>query len=340
MLNNGLWRHGTTGDDTIDLSWQAPWDIRDNADGGAGNDTIIGNIADNQLNGGDGNDTIFGGWGDDIIDGGTGNDSLAGEEGNDQIIGGAGADLLDGGSGADNLSGGTGDDSLFGRDGNDTLSGDAGNDFMSGGSGADLLEDTDDLGLFNNVATGDDVMHGGDGDDAIWSSNGADKLFGDAGNDTIEIINTQGHNHLADAGLEIHGGSGVDTLDIETDRSGMVFQGLGALTDGIEKVSLDFNHDMTLNLSFRNVINASDNDTLVIQGDQHDTLNLSTFVANDPLSGGHWVQGVTQLTSDPTHTDTVYNYDIGTSVMASVIVDSSIHVAVHNPVPIIPEIHF
>ena len=38
--NNGRWRNGTDNDDTIDLNWQAPWDIRDNADGGDGDDTI------------------------------------------------------------------------------------------------------------------------------------------------------------------------------------------------------------------------------------------------------------------------------------------------------------
>ena len=29
-INNGLWRDGTSGNDTIDLGWQAPWDVRDN----------------------------------------------------------------------------------------------------------------------------------------------------------------------------------------------------------------------------------------------------------------------------------------------------------------------
>ena len=304
MWNNGLWREGTAGNDTIDLGWQAPWDIRDNAEGGDGDDVIWGNAADNQLLGDGGHDYISGSWGNDFIDGGKGNDDLFGDEGNDTLIGGADNDLMDGGSGNDEL------DDVF-----------------------DLFV----CGIFTGGASGDDTMHGGDGNDFLDSTSGADKLFGDAGNDVIGIENF-GHNHLADAGLEIHGGSGVDTLNIQAD-SGMFFFGLGAHTDGIEKVQLDENRNMTMNLSFRDVINDSDNHTLVILGNGHDTVNLTNYGANDPLSGGHWVQGVTQLTSDPTHTNTVYNYEIGTTVEASVVADSSLHVNMPLPLIINPNIH-
>ncbi|MCK1614360.1 MULTISPECIES: M10 family metallopeptidase C-terminal domain-containing protein [unclassified Bradyrhizobium] len=47
----------------------------DNATGGSGNDTIIGNAIANVLNGGSGNDTITGGGGNDTIIGGTGTDT-------------------------------------------------------------------------------------------------------------------------------------------------------------------------------------------------------------------------------------------------------------------------
>ncbi|WFU75660.1 M10 family metallopeptidase C-terminal domain-containing protein [Bradyrhizobium sp. CB2312] len=48
----------------------------DNATGGFGNDTIIGNIIANVLNGGAGNDTITGGGGNDTIIGGAGADTV------------------------------------------------------------------------------------------------------------------------------------------------------------------------------------------------------------------------------------------------------------------------
>ncbi|SFP69322.1 serralysin, partial [Bradyrhizobium sp. Ghvi] len=47
----------------------------DNATGGSGNDTIIGNAIANVLKGGGGNDTITGGGGNDTIDGGAGTDT-------------------------------------------------------------------------------------------------------------------------------------------------------------------------------------------------------------------------------------------------------------------------
>lgn len=47
----------------------------DNATGGSGNDTIIGNVIANTLNGGSGNDTITGGGGNDTIIGGAGTDT-------------------------------------------------------------------------------------------------------------------------------------------------------------------------------------------------------------------------------------------------------------------------
>ncbi|WP_018454740.1 FG-GAP-like repeat-containing protein [Bradyrhizobium sp. WSM4349] len=48
----------------------------DNATGGSGNDTIIGNVIANVLNGGAGNDTITGGGGNDFINGGAGIDTV------------------------------------------------------------------------------------------------------------------------------------------------------------------------------------------------------------------------------------------------------------------------
>lgn len=47
----------------------------DNATGGSGNDTIVGNVIANILNGGSGNDTITGGGGNDTITGGSGADT-------------------------------------------------------------------------------------------------------------------------------------------------------------------------------------------------------------------------------------------------------------------------
>ncbi|MCK9689636.1 Ig-like domain-containing protein [Scleromatobacter humisilvae] len=50
---------------------------------GTGNDTLVGNNADDRLIGGAGNDTITGGNGNDLIEGGAGNNTLTGGGGND-----------------------------------------------------------------------------------------------------------------------------------------------------------------------------------------------------------------------------------------------------------------
>jgi lysophospholipase L1-like esterase len=61
-------------------------------DGGAGNNTIWGNV---------GNDTILASSGDNVLNGGPGADTITAGTGNDLLLGGAGADVLTGGSGFD-----------------------------------------------------------------------------------------------------------------------------------------------------------------------------------------------------------------------------------------------
>lgn len=72
---------------------------------GGGNDTIIGNDADNELSSGTGADSVRGGGG---------HDAMAGGGGNDDIGGGDGFDFIEGGDGNDMITGDTGDDLLFG----------------------------------------------------------------------------------------------------------------------------------------------------------------------------------------------------------------------------------
>ena len=72
---------------------------------GAGNDTIVGNDADNGLSAGDGADTASGGDGHDAISGGDGSDDVQGDGGRDLIEGGIGDDNLDGGNDADLMFG-------------------------------------------------------------------------------------------------------------------------------------------------------------------------------------------------------------------------------------------
>ncbi|HDT2999867.1 TPA: M10 family metallopeptidase C-terminal domain-containing protein [Proteus mirabilis] len=115
--------------------------IIENAIGGAGHDTLIGNSANNELKGGGGDDVLYGNMGDDYLYGGKGNDQLFGGDGDDTLvdyygnntfIGGKGNDLLfsisqagynelQGGEGNDIFYCGLGTNLLYGGQGNDTF---------------------------------------------------------------------------------------------------------------------------------------------------------------------------------------------------------------------------
>lgn len=148
--------------------------VIENAIGGSGNDTILGNGVDNVLTGNGGNDVLGGGAGDDTLDGGTGDDTMLGGIGNDIFIVGEVGDVVieKAGEGIDTvrsainytlgdnvenlvltgsaqtgtgnaldnrLSGNAGSNRLDGRAGNDILVGGDGIDYLTGGAGADIF---------------------------------------------------------------------------------------------------------------------------------------------------------------------------------------------------------
>ncbi|MCZ8182170.1 MAG: hypothetical protein O9322_04300 [Beijerinckiaceae bacterium] len=81
--------------------------------GGAGNDTLSGDVNRNEFDGGTGDDRLYTGDGDDMVIGGAGNDRIRGAVGNDDVDGGDGNDLILHviGDGFDSrISGGAGND--------------------------------------------------------------------------------------------------------------------------------------------------------------------------------------------------------------------------------------
>jgi len=99
----------------------------ENAIGGSGADTMLGNEVGNVLTGNAGNDTISGLAGDDTLNGGLGDDSLSGGVGSDKLNGGDGVDTLTGGDGVDFFAGGLGNDIFIGEINATTVSSKAGN---------------------------------------------------------------------------------------------------------------------------------------------------------------------------------------------------------------------
>jgi serralysin len=137
----------------------------ENANGGSGNDSIIGNVLANTLNGGAGNDTMNGGTGADVLIGGTGFDlaSYAGSATGVQVVmynttyntgeaagdtfsgiealqGSANIDILVGDFALNAILGGAGGDWIDGTFGGDYLYGEAGNDNLVSRLQADVLD--------------------------------------------------------------------------------------------------------------------------------------------------------------------------------------------------------
>ncbi len=185
--------------------------------GGAGNDTITGNDADNTLYGNGGSDVIDAGRGTshDTVEGGAGHDDVWGWGGDDVLDGGTGNDTLRGGRENDSLSGGDGDDSLVGQRNIDTISGGTGDDTLKGGGGSDWLigEDDDD---FLKGGTYRDTLEGGAGSDTLAGNRHDDLLIGGAGADTM---NGGGDDDTLDGGTgndSMHGGAGADVFVFDT----------------------------------------------------------------------------------------------------------------------------
>lgn len=103
--------------------------------GSSGNDKLDGTTVNTAImaDGGSGNDTLLGG---------TGIDTLLGNVGNDLIRGYAGNDFLCGNDGNDKIFGGVGNDSVYGGAGDDFVDGGVGSNFLDGQSGFDFRGDT------------------------------------------------------------------------------------------------------------------------------------------------------------------------------------------------------
>jgi len=206
----------------------------------AGNDLVIGNLAGAvTADGGLGEDIMVGGSSADSLAGGAGNDFLNGGAGNDQLNGGDGNDEIDGDAGNDTLSGGLGDDIyIFQLESGDTSSADT----ISDTGGTDTIEILNTLHMSNALRSGNDLIFtfdstgtatvldhyngkavelaefqalftdplivstgdsGGIGDDFIAGTTGADTLAGGDGDDFM----------FANAGNDVLlGGPGADRM--------------------------------------------------------------------------------------------------------------------------------
>lgn len=198
--------------------------VIENAVGGNGDDTLIGNYAHNNLTGGLGADVLNGGDGYDtaiydnqyygqvqVIDMKYGTEGTLDAAGDTFIS----IERVLGSDGEEVIRGTDGIEALYGRGGNDTLTGRGGADILDGGAGIDVVayESTVTVDLmfsylntgeaagdtFNSIEgidgsnTNDDLrgdglnntLRGGFGNDLLRGRAGDDNLVGGAGNDTM-----------------------------------------------------------------------------------------------------------------------------------------------------------
>lgn len=188
-----LHAQGGDGDDTI-VGGSLDDDLFDRAGantlrGRSGDDYLDTSISDDVLK-----DVLDGGRGDDQLFAGPSSDSLVGATGDDDMQGGLGADTFDGGSGRDHVSytdsahGGKRNFVTFdgvANDGDSPLSGTKEGDNVldtvedaTGNSGTDFFFGDDDDNHFVGLG-GNDFLEGGDGEDRLEGMSGADQIFGD-----------------------------------------------------------------------------------------------------------------------------------------------------------------
>jgi Ca2+-binding RTX toxin-like protein len=199
--------------------------IIENAVGGGGADSIIGNDVANALNGNAGNDSLVGGDGDDTFQGGDGNDAMLGDAGDDYF------DPEEGGAGDDTMTGGTGDDTYYiDIAGSDVVieNADEGIDLIFVGTTYSLvpLAHVEDLYLFGDAVanlTGNDnalgnILRGNDTINVLSGLGADDSLEGWGGNDSL--LGGTGHDLLegGDGNDWMEGGDGDDVFDLNIDQ--------------------------------------------------------------------------------------------------------------------------
>ncbi|UOM33500.1 calcium-binding protein [Acuticoccus sp. I52.16.1] len=193
-----------------------------------------------EANGGDGNDLLIGSEGDDTLVGDRGNDVMRGGDGDDTMI-------WNNGDGSDLMNGGYGEDTAVANGANND-----GDVFVIRGAGENVDFQRTNFGRFSldirnteilevNGLGGDDTVNasdlgaglialrasGGDGDDFLIGSEGDDTLIGDRGDDTMrggDGDDTMVWNN-GDGSDTMNGGAGDDTAEVNgSNDAGDVFE--------------------------------------------------------------------------------------------------------------------
>ncbi|GIT91411.1 hypothetical protein JANAI62_18680 [Jannaschia pagri] len=217
--------------------------------GNGGSNTLVGNIADNDLHGFAGDDSLVGNEGDDKLFGSSGEDTLAGGQGNDWLHGGANDDVLNGGTGNDMLDGGTGNDQILASEGMN---------LVRAGTG-------DDLVIANNVQGEGQNVDLGSGDDQVFAGSGADTLDGGAGTDILNYA-------FSDGRVTVNLGVGFFANGYAAGDSATGFENLVGSTFNDVLVGSSGANRITANAG-NNQLRGEGGEDILLSGSGNDTLN-------------------------------------------------------------------
>ncbi|MCB4359610.1 M10 family metallopeptidase C-terminal domain-containing protein [Quatrionicoccus australiensis] len=269
--------------------------VIENAVGGAGNDTLIGNAADNILNGGGGIDSMTGGLGHDtyVVDNLKDKVIELAGQGNDTVISALslslGANLENlvlSGSANINATGSAVANSLLGNAGDNILNGLAGADIMAGGLGNDIyvVDNAQDI-VIEQLGQGTDTVLSAisytlTGNVENLALAGTASING-AGNVLDNTLSGNRGNNLLDGGAGndiMAGGIGNDTYILDS-TSDVVVELVG---QGVDTVLSAFGQTLSANIE-----NLTLTGTAAVNATGNALANtLTGNAANNLLDGG------------------------------------------------------
>ena len=232
----------------------------ENLEGGAGDDTLIGNISSNTLLGGSGNDLLIGKENNNELDGQSGIDTADYSD----ITSGVGiranmnsgvdgvqelgevvynATSLDTLKDIENIKASKNNDEIIGDSddninnlfegmgGDDTISGGSGDDTIYGNNQLDSLKDTADGADTLSGGSGDDTLYGQTGDDTLIGNSGADTLDGGVGSDTADYSYLDVTSDSVTVDFTANSGNGEARIGSETDSFNSVENAIGTINN-------------------------------------------------------------------------------------------------------------